>query len=152
MNFKRIKLHILYLSVGLLFGVCITASAQDVGLTVIGNPESVPETMNKDQLQSVLKGEKLRWDNGVAVKIALMKTSTEIGFHTSKKIYNMSANELNKYFLAQVFQGKIKAPTFFTSISELESFVASTPGAIGISQVTSNREIKVVIVDGKKQL
>lgn len=146
------KTKTFYILVGLLLSMSMTAVAQDMPLNIIGNPGSVPETMDLNQLRSVLKGEKLRWDNGVAVKIALMKTNTEVGSSTSKKIYNMSGNELNKYFLAQVFQGKVKAPTFFTSKSELESYVARTPGAIGVSQNTTGGEIKIVVVDGKRQL
>ena len=59
---------------------------------------------------------------------------------------------LNKYFLALVFQGKVKAPAFFNSVSELEAYVAQTPGAIGVVQNTSTDQIKVVVVDGKKEI
>lgn len=146
------KAYIYYIIIGCLFVLSFTAATEDIQLNVIGNSDTVPETMDMNQLRSVLKGEKLRWNNGVTVKIALMKTNTEVGSSTSMKIYNMSANELNKYFLAQVFQGKIKAPTFFTSLSELESFVARTPGAIGVSQNTTETGLKIVVVDGKRQL
>lgn len=132
----------------------ISAVGQNMQLNIIGNPQSVPGEMNIDQLRSVLMGERLRWDDGVSVKVALMKTNTPIGAYTCERIYNMSTNELNKYFLAQVFQGKVKAPTFFTSKSELEDYVARTPGAIGVSQNTSaaGEELKLVVIDGSKQL
>lgn len=125
--------------------------AQETQLTIIGNTQSVPGELNMNQLRSVLRGEKLRWDDGSSIKIALMKTNTAVGTDTCKKIYNMTGNELNKYFLALVFQGKVKAPTFFNTVSELESYVAQTPGAIGVSQNSSNSEIKIVLVDGKNQ-
>jgi hypothetical protein len=121
-------------------------------LTIIGSSESVPAEMNMDQLQSVLKGEQMRWQDGVKVKIALMKTNTPIGTVTSEKIFEMTGNELNKHFLALVFAGKAKAPTFFNSPSELEAYVANTPGAIGVLENTSNEQTKVVVVDGKKQI
>lgn len=132
----------------------LAVSAQNQSLNVIANSRSVPDEMNIEQLRTILKGERLRWDDGVSIKIALMKTNTAIGSYTCERIYNMSTNELNKYFLAQVFQGKVKAPTFFTSKSELEEYVARTPGAIGVSQNTtlSGSEIKLVVIDGKKQL
>lgn len=135
-----------------LLGISHTGTAQNTQLTVIGNRGSVPQQLDMTQLRSILKGEKLRWDNGVAVKIALMKTSTPVGSSTCQKIYNMSPNELNKYFLALVFQGKVNAPKFFTSESELKSYVAATPGAIGVSQDASEGELEIVVVDGKKQL
>ena len=136
------------------FVMNLPVAAQTMQLNIIGNTQSVPGEMNIDQLRTILKGEKMRWDDGVSVKIALMKTNTSIGAYTCERIYNMSANELNKYFLAQVFQGKVKAPTFFTSKNELEEYVARTPGAIGVSQNTeeSDGELRVVVIDGKKQL
>ena len=131
----------------LFLGSTPTASAQQVDLVVIGNPDTVPKEMNSQQLRSVLKGERLRWDNNVSVKIALMKTNTDIGSATSERIFNMSSNELNKYFLAMVFQGKVKAPMFFTSETELESYVARTPGAIGVLSSTTNQSLPIVMVD-----
>ena len=115
-------------------GVLLPSSvyAQDTELTIIGNAKSVPSEMNMKQLKSVLKGEKQRWSDGTKVVIALMKTNTDVGTNTCEKLYNMTGNELNKYFLALVFQGKVKAPTFFNSVNDLESYVAQTPGAIGV--------------------
>ena len=126
--------------------------AQDTELTIIGNAQSVPSEMNMNQLKSVFKGERFRWEDGSSIKIALMKTNTSIGSDTCKKLYNMTGNELNKYFLALVFQGKVKAPTFFNSVSELESYVAQTPGAIGVSQSATDKLLKIILVDGKKQI
>ena len=64
----------------------------------------------------------------------------------------MTGNELNKYFLALVFQGKVKAPTFFNSAAELESYVADTPGAIGVIQNTSDDQNTIIHVNGENQI
>jgi hypothetical protein len=127
-------------------------SAQNDSLTVIGNNVSVPSEMDFKQLKSVLRGEKLRWNDGKQVKIALMKSNTPIGKETCNRIFNMSPNELNKYFLALVFQGKIKAPTFFTSPKELSTFVAQTPGAIGVIDTTDDSTLTIITVNGKTKL
>lgn len=96
-------------------------------------------------------GEQQRWRSGTKITIALMKTSTPGGRNTSLKVYGMSANELNKFWLALVFQGKVGSPNFFNSASELENFVAQNPGAIGIlDQVTTNDAIKNIQVEGEK--
>ena len=84
------------------------------------------------ELKSIFKGEKQRWRNGNKITIALMKTNTPAGAYTCKKIYDMSGDEVKKFWLALVFQGKADAPEFFNSVAELESFVADNPGAIGI--------------------
>ena len=127
------------------------AHAQDQNLVVIGNGKGVPADMKLAQLKSTMKGEKLRWPDGSKVVIALLKTTTPIGQNTSKKIYNMSANELNKYWLALVFQGKADAPNFFNSEAELEEFVSQTSGAIGVvNQPTAST--KTITIDGKRFL
>lgn len=137
-----------------LLGLLIPSNAcgQESQLVIIGNNSSVPTEMNFNQLKSVLRGEQLRWNDGKQVIIALMKTNTPIGSETCARIYNMSGNELNKYLLALVFQGRLKAPTFFTSASELKSFVAETPGAIGVVDQADDSILKIVTVDGKTVL
>jgi hypothetical protein len=107
--------------------------------------------MKMAQLKSTMRGEKLRWPDGSKVIIALLKSNTPIGTATSKKIYNMTSNELNKYWLALVFQGKADAPNFFNSEAELEEFVSQTSGAIGVVNhpATSN---KVIVIDGQRTL
>jgi hypothetical protein len=144
---------IIYFSCILLAGILLSslAKAQD-HVTIIANVESVPAEMDFSKLQSVLKGEQMRWSDGTKVKIALMKTNTEVGALTSERIYKMTGNELNKYFLALVFQGKVKAPAFFNSESELEAYISQTPGAIGVIQNTGNDQVKIVVIDGKKQI
>jgi len=126
--------------------------AQDASLTIIGNLQSVPDELNMKELKSILRGERQKWSDGVGIKIALMKTGTPIGESTCKKIYGMTGNELNKYFLALVFQGKAKAPVFFNSTGEMEAYVAQTPGAIGVLQDTADNQIKTVLIDGHKQI
>ncbi len=96
-------------------------------------------------------GEQQRWSGGTKITIALMKTNTPAGKNTSEAVYGMSSDELNRFWLALVFQGKAAAPNFFNSASELENFVAQSPGAIGIvDQVAANEEIKTIQVEWKK--
>jgi hypothetical protein len=129
----------------------LPAKAQDMSLVVIANTKGPPPEMKLAQLKSTMKGEKLRWPDGTKVVIALLKSTTPIGTNTSKKIYNMSANELNKYWLALVFQGKADAPNFFNSEAELEEFVSQTNGAIGVVNHPSASN-KVIVIDGQRSL
>ncbi len=110
----------------------------------------VPAEMKQSELKSVLMGETQRWKNGKRVIIALMKTNTPIGKTTSSKVYDMSGDELNKYWLALVFQGKSQAPVFFTSVSDLQNYVSQNPGAIGIiDKPVASADIRSITVDGK---
>ena len=144
-------MHYKILLILLLLFSAFVVQAQEAPLTVISNNTGAPPDLKLGALKSILRGERQRWPNGAKVVIALMKTNTPVGNSTLKKIYNMSADELNKYWLAMVFQGKASAPTFFNSTADLEAFVAQTPGAIGITTNDSNN-VRTITVDGKKAL
>ena len=107
--------------------------------------------MQFSELKSILMGEKQRWKNGDRILIALMKTNTPTGKATSEKIYDMTGDELNKFWLALVFQGKAQAPKFFASANELEDFVAQNPGAIGIvDKPLADNDVRNININGRK--
>ncbi len=140
------------LATGLLMMLSFEVQAQQA-LTVIANQKGAPATLSFSELRSVLLGEKQRWNNGTKVTIAMLKTNNTLGESISKRVYDMKPDELNKYWLALVFQGKVSAPNFFNSVPELQSFVSQNPGAIGvIDETMAIPELRVVVVDGKKTL
>jgi len=131
----------------------VQAYSQTQTLTVISNEKGAPDELKLTELKSIFKGEKQRWRDGNKITIALMKTNTPAGAYTCKKIYDMSGDDVKKYWLALVFQGKAEGPQFFNSITELESFVADNPGAIGIiDQSQGSTDAHIVLIDGKKTL
>jgi hypothetical protein len=146
-DFVKLTLVMIFLCCGL------TVFSQDLSLTVISNPEGAPSSLTFSELRSIFMSEKQRWRNGIKISLALLKTNTPGGKNTALKVYGMNANELNKFWLALVFQGKAGSPNFFNSASELEAFVAQNPGAIGIlDEVAANNEIKTISIEGKKIL
>ena len=140
--------------VACLFLQTIIVKSQVETLTVISNLNGAPGAMKLSELKSIFMGEKQRWKTGIKITLALMKTNTAVGKNTSLKLYDMSGDELNKFWLALVFQGKVEPPHFFNNTSELENFVAQNPGAIGVidKPFLTNNEIKIVAIDGKIQL
>jgi hypothetical protein len=131
----------------------VTARSQTEMLTVISNDKGAPAELKLSDLKSIFLGEKQRWRNGNKISIALMKTSTPAGMYTCKKIYDMSSDELKKFWLALVFEGKADAPAFFNTTAELENFVAENPGAIGIiDQQPASADTHIILVDGRKTL
>ena len=140
----------LLLLLGML-SVSVIVKAQETTLVAVGNSNSVPSDMKLSELKSILLGEKQRWKNGSRIIIALMKTNTMIGKNTSSRMYDMTGDQLNKYWLALVFQGKAQAPNFFSSTNDLENFVAQTQGAIGIvDKPIIDGELRGVLVNGQK--
>lgn len=123
---------------------------QEPSISVIANEKGAPASITMRELKKVLQGEKQRWPDGTPITIAFMKTSTPVGSATARKLLNMTGDQLNKMWLALVFQGKAKAPSFFNSAQELETYVNSTPGAIGILDGNIPLKARVLPVDDKK--
>jgi hypothetical protein len=125
--------------------------AQEKSLMAISNQTGAPASLKLSELKAVLNGEKDRWKSGNRVILALMKTNTPLGKQVAETVYDMSGDQLNRFWLGLVFQGKAQAPNFFSSLAELEKFVAENPGAIGISNRNpASEEIRVIQIDGEK--
>ncbi len=108
----KIFLIIIFLSI-----VSIAKSQQST-LTVISNQNGAPAILKYSELRSILMGEKQRWRNGSKIVIALMKTNTATGKITSQKIYDMSGDELNKFWLTflSIIRSCIFDPFEMTSV------------------------------------
>ena len=130
------------------FAFC--AYAQTEELAIVANSQGAPSEMAVFDMKTVFKGERQRWKDGTKIVVALMKTTTPVGSTTAKRIYKMSGNDLNKYWLALVFQGKAKTPKFFNSEDDLKSFVAQTSGAIGAINAAAVGDGNFILIDGKK--
>lgn len=136
-----------------MLSIHISTKAQNENLTIITNDKGAPAELKFSDLKSILMGEKQRWRNGNKITIALMKTNTPAGNSICKKIYDMSSDELKKYWLALVFDGKADGPVFLNSAAEVQNFVAENPGAIGvIDQQQTVAATHIVLIDGKKTL
>lgn len=143
----------LYRALITVFVLCMgfVAKSQDNSLSVIANVSGAPSEMKFSELKAIMMGEKQRWKNGKKITIALIKTNKPIGKTTCDKIYKMSGDEVNKFWLSQVFQGRAQAPQFFSTAEELQAYVAQNEGTIGIlTTPTASSEIKTVTIDGKK--
>lgn len=131
-------------------GFNVAFSQGDIGLAIIANSKGAPTEISLSKLKSVLKGEQQRWKDGTKVTLALMKTNTPTGDEIAKRLLGMTSKELNKYFLAQVFQGKMSSPQFFDSEEELISYIKNNEGAIGILSFKNTGGLNPILVDGKK--
>lgn len=123
--------------------------AQEISLATIANEKGAPDAMSYAELKKVFRGEKQWWADGTKIVVAFMKTSTPSGAATAKKLLGMSGDELNKYWLSLVFQGKAKAPAFFNTEKELIDFVNQNKGAIGILDRNLAGASRVLTVDSK---
>lgn len=126
-------------------------SADEPNIMVIANEKGAPTSLTMKELKAIFQGEKQRWNDGTKISIAFMKSSTPIGAATAKKVMNISGDQLNKLWLALVFQGKAKAPIFYGSASEVENYVSQNAGAIGVVEAGFQvKSSKVISTDGRK--
>jgi ABC-type phosphate transport system substrate-binding protein len=141
-----------YLIIIVLIFSHLFTKAQNETLIVISNKKGAPEEMKMTELKSIMMGERQRWKDGNKIKIALMKPNTPTGTSTCKKVYDMNVDEVKKFWLQLVFQGKALAPDFFNSEAELKAFVSQNEGAIGIIEIPGDSpDVQVVSIDGKKE-
>ena len=124
----------------------------DGGLVVVVNSKGAPSELPLSKVKSILKGEQQRWKDGAKITLAFMKTSTAVGEDMAKRVFGMTSKELNKYFLAQVFQGKMSSPQFFESEEELLKYIKNNDGAIGVASSKNANGINTITVDGKKSI
>jgi ABC-type phosphate transport system substrate-binding protein len=147
--FKKILLS--FIVIASILSLSSATSADDPSIMVIANEKGAPASLTLKELKSIFKGEKQRWKDGTKISIAFMKSSTPVGNATSNKVLKMSGDQLNKFWLALVFQGKAKAPFFYGSASEVESYVSQNAGAIGVVEAGYQvKGVKVISIDGKK--
>ena len=126
-----------------------TVYAQSVSITVIAHPETAPKSLTLAKLRAIFRGEKQWWPDKTRMELALMKTSTRTGETTAKKIYGMTANELNRFWVGKVFSGESNTPVTLKSEKALVDFVATTPGAIGVvSSSVVDTSVTSVPIDG----
>ena len=147
--FKKILLS--FIVIASILSLSSATSADEPNIMVIANEKGAPTSLTMKELKSIFQGEKQRWNDGTKISIAFMKSSTPVGSATSKKVLKMSGDQLNKFWLALVFQGKAKAPFFYGSASEVESYVSQNAGAIGVVESGYQvKGVKVISIDGKK--
>jgi hypothetical protein len=129
------------------------AKAQEKTLVSIAHQNGSPISLTFKELKAIMLGEKDRWKSGSRIHVALMKTNTALGKQIAETVFDMNPDELNRHWLGLVFQGKAQAPSFFSTVADLEAYVSQNPGAIGISgRNPVSEDIKVIQIDGQKNL
>ena len=117
------------------------------GIILITNNSISQSTITLGEVNGYFTGEKVRWKHGQQIQIAIMKSSTPAGEVLARNILGISGKEMDKFYLKQVFQGKMTAPKSFGSETELVQYVAETPGCIGIiSSKTTTQNVNRIVI------
>jgi len=143
MVFNLTKRHLI-LSIVILT-ISTRLCAQDWnGLRFLGH-QTGKTTFNSTEIKDVFKAKYTFWQNKLPVIICLPQSQSEEAKEICEKIYGKSVDEVKKFWLAQVFQGRSRSPQFFNTPEEMASFIAKTPGAIGVVRVNSNMQLSQAI-------
>ena len=149
----RLMVSSLFVLVSLWYSQCYAQTSQ-MELFAVANESGAPEQMTLENLVRALRGQKIKWEDGSPVIVALMKPKTASGTVISRRVFNMTPDNVSKYWLAMVFQGRIRAAKFFNQESDLINYVIQTKGAIGVipSKNQKGSNIRVINVDGSEYL
>jgi len=108
--------------------LAVTARAADYQL--IANADAGSATVSKEDVKNVLLGNKVKWDNGTVVKLAVLGG----GPAHDKVISDFTArtsDQFDKYWKKQVFTGKGVMPEVMADDAAMVAYVAKNPGAFG---------------------
>jgi ABC-type phosphate transport system substrate-binding protein len=131
----------------ILFSAFVSNGQNHEDITVITHVTNSVNNLKIKQLRSILKGEVTRWTDKKKIVLALMKSNTSTGTLIAEKVLNMSPNDMDQFYLAQVFQGNISAPKTFNTVEELKTFVSNTPGSIGvIGKLIADENLKILVL------
>lgn len=134
----------------LLIGISTPTTSQGQDLTIIANPQGAPDQLKSQDVKSIFKAQKKWWDNNTKISIALVKSSSPLADIVASKIFEMSVTDVKKYWVQIVFQGKASTPKHFDTEDEIITYIAQTPGSIGVvSANTKTSQVKMIEVDGR---
>jgi ABC-type phosphate transport system substrate-binding protein len=113
-------------------------------MAVIVSKQNAVTTMTSAQLSKIFRSETKKWPDGKSVTVVL---------HRSSAGESVTLQRLNK-MSAQQWQGWIAdhkdSVKLLDSDDEVLTYVASTPGAVGLVDVRSvNDRVTIIRVDGK---
>jgi hypothetical protein len=106
----------------------------------IGNQTGV-SAFSPKEITDIFRAKYTFWKNNIPVTICLPQSQSPEANEIYGKLYEKSVNEVKKFWLSQVFQGRSRSPQFFNTQGEMIDYIAKTPGAIGA--ITSGTSLKI---------
>ncbi len=130
----------------LLASALVAGTARGADFKFIVHPDVTVSALSKDDAKNILLGNKGRWGNGTAIKLAVLAGGPA---HEAviTEITARSPDQFDKYWKKQVFTGKGVMPESMPDEAAMIAYVAKTPGAFGyVSAAARTDGAKVVPV------
>jgi hypothetical protein len=130
---------------------------KEIALAIIVHPKNPVTKASFGELRAYLKVEQQFWPNRKRCEIYLPQTKTPEYAILLEKVYRMSHEKLQKYWVRKLFSGEIPSkPAYVPSAKAAVSRVLQSEGAlsiIGAHEVPKDAEgkptVKVLLIEGK---
>jgi hypothetical protein len=125
---------------------------KEIRLAVIVHPKNPVKNISFSELRAYLKVERQFWPNRKRCLVFLPSRKTDAYDILLKKVYRMSHNKLQKFWVRRLFSGQIPAkPSFVPSPRAAGKQVLKSLGALSIVDARQvPKGVRVLLVDGKK--
>lgn len=112
---------------------------------VIGNGVGF-EALSPDQVTSIFRGERAIWPSGRNVIVVMPSRDSELWPSFARTFGRSGPIAFERYWLAQVFQGRSNPPVKLPSVQATLDFVRNTPGAISAVPVGTDTDgLRIVV-------
>ncbi len=144
------------LALALSFGVARAEEeapkARSVVLAVIVHPKNPVSDISFSELRAMLKLERQFWPNGRRAVLYLRPSETDESQVLLDRIYKMTPEKLQKYWVGKLFSGEIPAkPSYVPTAEAAGSRVSVQEGALSIVLAGEvPKDVKVLTIDKKK--
>ena len=132
----------------------VLSSAQSYGLIV--HPSNSVDNLSFTELTRILKGDRQYWPSGLRITITLPPPKSAERNFILKRIYQMSEDDYQTFWLGRVFRGEVMgSPLTVPTPQTIGQFVQEHEGVLGFIDInklprSALRGIKILRIDGKK--
>ena len=125
---------------------------KEITLAVIVHPKNPVKTVSFSELRAYLKVERQFWPNRKRCQVFLPSRKTDAYAILLKKVYRMSHNKLQKFWVRRLFSGQIPdKPSFVPSSTAAGKQVLKSQGSLSIVDARKvPKGVRVLLIDGKK--
>jgi len=144
-----------YVIAALLLGAAALAEETEarkprvVTLAVIVHPKNPVTELSLAELRAILKLERQFWPNGKRAVLYLRPSESDEHRVLLERVYRMSNERLQKYWVAKLFAGEIPAkPSYVPTAEAAGSRVRESEGAISFVRADEvPKDVRVLVVD-----
>jgi len=117
---------------------------------VIVNKENPVQSVSKKELSNIFKQKQRSWDSGGAIEVLNLSKGNPVIHEFTKKMLDMSVEDLEKYYLKNALSGKGQPPRTVDSPEKVKEIVGSNKDVIGyIDSKDVDHRVKVLTVESR---